>query len=141
MLSKTLLLFSCLTSSTTAFTASSSNSRRIDIVATSTKLHAVVNSNEDNDITNNISSSSSSRRNFMEKMATSSVAFLGVIGSTTAFTPLPAYAEVSQGNSLPEGAAQFKRLINLKSDIPVSAYYHDIFIRSFFLCVKVQFCL
>ncbi len=140
MLSKTLLLFSCLTSSTTAFTASSSNSRRIDIVATSTKLHAVVNSNEDNDITNNISSSSS-RRNFMEKMATSSVAFLGVIGSTTAFTPSPAYAEVSQGNSLPEGAAQFKRLINLKSDIPVSAYYHDIFICSFFLCVKVQFCL
>ena len=33
--------------------------------------------------------------------------------------PLPALAEVSQGNSLPDGAAQFKRLINLKSDIPV----------------------
>lgn len=62
----------------------------------------------------------SDRRNFLENVA--STAFGGAIMTVggSAFTPLPAQAEVSQGNSLPEGAAQFKRLINLKNDIPVS---------------------
>ena len=62
----------------------------------------------------------SDRRNFLENVA--STAFGGAIIAVggSAFTPLPAQAEVSQGNSLPEGAAQFKRLINLKNDIPVS---------------------
>ena len=59
---------------------------------------------------------SSSRRDFVEKIA--SVAFLGVATAVT--NPSQAQAEVSQGNSLPDGVSQFKRLINLKSDIPVS---------------------
>jgi len=33
-------------------------------------------------------------------------------------TPNAAFAEVSKGDSLPEGAAQFKRLLSLKSDLP-----------------------
>lgn len=32
--------------------------------------------------------------------------------------PQPAFAEVSKGDSLPEGAAQFKRLLSLKTDLP-----------------------
>ena len=43
----------------------------------------------------------------------------------TSVIPTPALAEVSQGSSLPDGAQQFKRLINLKSDIPVSSIKVD----------------
>ena len=58
----------------------------------------------------------SGRRQFVENVASITLGFLSV-GSVM---PSPAIAEVSQGDSLPDGAAQFKRLINLKSDIPVS---------------------
>mmetsp|Transcript_3610 Transcript_3610/g.4762 ORF Transcript_3610/g.4762 Transcript_3610/m.4762 type:complete len:212 (-) Transcript_3610:141-776(-) len=58
----------------------------------------------------------SDRRSFLAKAASSTIGLMTIGGSMTS---LPVFAEVSQGNSLPDGAAQFKRIINLKSDIPL----------------------
>jgi len=40
--------------------------------------------------------------------------------SAIAFSTLPAYADVSDGNELPNGIAQFARLVKVKSSIAVS---------------------
>jgi hypothetical protein len=55
------------------------------------------------------------RRSILTTVATglSTASILAVSGSQ------PAFAEVAKGDSLPEGAAQFKRLLSLKSDLPV----------------------
>ena len=101
MLSRTFLLLSFVVPATFAFTA---NVVKNNVRISSSELHA-----------------ETSRRAFVQSSsaAAAATAFTGgVIGSLS--TPTPASAEVSQGNSLPDGAAQFKRLINLKSDIPVS---------------------
>ena len=42
---------------------------------------------------------------------------------------LPANADVADGNALPDGAAQFKRLVRLKTDLAVSAKTYD-FLKS-----------
>ncbi len=63
------------------------------------------------------------RRDFMEKITSQAFSAFGIVTNVVSMTtvlPSPALAEVAKGDSLPDGAAQFKRLINLKSDIPVS---------------------
>jgi hypothetical protein len=64
------------------------------------------------------------RRDFMEKITSQAFSAFGIVSISTigsvSTVPLPALAEVAKGDSLPDGAAQFKRLVNLKSDIPVS---------------------
>lgn len=70
--------------------------------STSTQCSAVSSDNKNN-----------SRRAFLGNVATAS---FGIMTATVGVSP--ALAEVSQGNTLPDGAAQFKRLINLKADIP-----------------------
>lgn len=60
------------------------------------------------------------RRRWMEELVTTgSVAAAAVIASTS-LLPLPAFADVSDGTSLPQGAQQFSRVVRLKTDIIVS---------------------
>jgi len=61
-------------------------------------------------------SASSSRRGFLTTGIASGAALVAasVIGQ-----PLPAFADVSDGNSLPQGALQFARLIRVKGDLKV----------------------
>ncbi len=100
---------------TTTFTGTSE--RVLDVVSYSISCRVTTSSSSlaagrganDNHVANN-------RRTFLGNVAASGFGILTV----GPFAPVPVLAEVSQGNSLPEGAAQFKRLINLKSDIPVS---------------------
>ncbi len=54
-----------------------------------------------------------SRRALLSQTATAALASISFLSS-----PNVAFAEVSKGDSLPEGAAQFKRMLSLKSDLP-----------------------
>jgi hypothetical protein len=69
---------------------------------------------ERNGLAASVSDDSTSRRDALSKVAAllSVPALLG--------TGLPAYADVSDGNALPQGAAQFGRVIRAKSDMIVS---------------------
>lgn len=44
-----------------------------------------------------------------------------IAGASTLFTG-PAFADVSDGNALPQGAAQFSRLLKTKNDLNVSTW-------------------
>lgn len=52
-----------------------------------------------------------------------------VVGASLVVSSIPAYADVSDGNTLPAGAAQFSRLLRVKSDLKVSP-------RSFFTSTR-----
>ena len=57
-----------------------------------------------------------SRRQWINKVAIVSLVTAGVLNNGIQ----PAYADVSDGTSLPQGAQQFARVIRLKSDLVVS---------------------
>jgi hypothetical protein len=88
------LTLATLASSANAFVPSASNH-----VQTSTTLYATE------------SAVTESRRSILIK---------GVASAFLAFgtSQQPVFAEVAKGDSLPDGAAQFKRLLSLKSDLP-----------------------
>ena len=64
-----------------------------------------------------------SRRQWINKVAIVSLVTAGVLNNGIQ----PAYADVSDGTSLPQGAQQFARVIRLKSDLNVS--FPSLFIR------------
>jgi hypothetical protein len=68
----------------------------------------------------------STRESATELAAASRRQILGsalVTASTILVGASSAFADVSQGNELPDGAAQFSRLLKVKADIPVSRKY------------------
>ena len=77
------------------------------------------------------SSSSSSSSSIVDRRSFAKVLTAGILASSSVgSSPQSAYADVSDGNSLPEGAAQFSRLIRLKDDLIVSSFYY------FFKCLE-----
>jgi len=63
-----------------------------------------------------LSLSQSNRRVFI---ANQGVILSGISTAFLGHESKPAYADVSDGNSLPEGAAQYGRILRLKSDLIV----------------------
>ena len=63
-------------------------------------------------LTSELNSINCNRRNLLKSIPKTAFA----IAASTLITP-SAYADVSQGNALPQGAAQFNRLIRVKSDL------------------------
>ena len=49
-----------------------------------------------------------------------SVGVSAALSLAVAGSPLPASADISEGNTLPQGAQQFSRLIRVKADLKVS---------------------
>lgn len=90
-----IIISSALISSAAAF----SPSAKINTSRKSTELEATV-----------------SRRSILSKSASAALASVGFLATTTSNDA--AFAELSKGDSLPDGAAQFKRMLSLKSDLP-----------------------
>jgi hypothetical protein len=61
------------------------------------------------------SASASSRRDFFSSVL--SIATTGSIASTMVLYPLPGVADVSDGNALPQGAAQFSRVLKVRAQL------------------------
>jgi len=59
-----------------------------------------------------LNAQSATRRSILSQTATAALASIGILSS-----PNAALAEVSKGDSLPDGAAQFKRMLSLKTDL------------------------
>ncbi len=59
-------------------------------------------------------SASSSRRDFF---SSASIATIGVTFESMMIAPLPSVADVSDGNALPQGAAQFSRVLKVRSQL------------------------
>ena len=53
--------------------------------------------------------------------------FLSFGSIATLAISTPAYADVADGNALPDGALQFKRLLRLKTDLAVSLKVYFVF--------------
>ena len=60
------------------------------------------------------------RRSFLGSAVTAVGSILALATATATTGAQPAFADVSDGNALPDGAARFAKLVRVKSDIPVS---------------------
>ena len=70
-------------------------------------------------------SQSQNKRNVEQRALQDRRAFVSaavMAGASTLFTR-PGFADVSDGNTLPPGAAQFSRLLKVKNDVAVSIYF------------------
>ena len=76
-------------------------------------------SNQQSRMPTELAAVGNSRRNFLS----------AVSGAILVGAALPAWAEISQGTSLPQGAQQFSTMIRVKGDLKVSAVVgSDVFI-------------
>ena len=66
-----------------------------------------------------------SRRNFFSVGTAATVAFTANV--------FPAIADVSDGNSLPDGAVQFSRLLKAQKNLEVNIWFHHFIVPSNFL--------
>jgi len=85
------------------------------LLATLGASHAFTTSSQSQNTRNVVLSAlrdEQSRRTFVSAAAIA-------VGASTLFTR-PAFSDVSDGNTLPQGAAQFSRVLKVKSDLKVS---------------------
>lgn len=68
------------------------------------------------DASSSTSLAATDRRSLLTKL----IPTIAILGPATYFAnPMPAYADLADGNALPESAEKFKRLLSLKADLPL----------------------